>query len=130
MNHEDNIDIDLISWQDGMALCALIHKHRPELIDYESLQKANKRENLQLAFDVAQQHLGIEPLLDIEDIVSTERPDERSVMTYISEFFHKFSSQDQKETAARRIQKHVNFHQNVEEMEEAYTSNGNDVCSF
>ena len=72
-----------------MALCALIHKHRPELIDFNSLDKKNKRENLQLAFDVAQKHLGIEPLLDVADVVDSERPDERSVMTYISEFFHK-----------------------------------------
>jgi actinin alpha len=113
-----------------MALCALIHRHRPELIDYDSLDKKNKKENLQLAFDVAQKNLGIEPLLDADDLVATERPDERSVMTYISEFFHKFSSQDQKETAARRVQKHVHFHQKVESMEDQYQVNANDLVNW
>lgn len=118
------------SWKDGMALCALIHRHRPDLIDYDSLDKANKKENLQHAFDVAQQHLGIYPLLDVEDICEVERPDEKSVMTYISEFFHKFSSQDQAEVAARRIQKFVEFHQQVERMEQNYMDNAKELLEW
>jgi actinin alpha len=39
-------------WRNGLAFCALIHKHYPNLIDYANLKKENARENLELAFKV------------------------------------------------------------------------------
>lgn len=39
--------------------CALIHYHRPELLDYHGLDKADKRNNTELAFKVAEEKLGI-----------------------------------------------------------------------
>ncbi|KAF8606856.1 hypothetical protein BDV93DRAFT_488758 [Ceratobasidium sp. AG-I] len=93
------------SWADGLALCALIHHHRPDLIDYASLDKTDRYTNTRLAFEVAEQHLGIPQLLDVEDLCDAKPPDERSVMTYIASFFHAFSSMDQQETVSRRIEK-------------------------
>eukprot|EP01108_Squamamoeba_japonica_P002275 TRINITY_DN206_c0_g1_i8.p2 TRINITY_DN206_c0_g1~~TRINITY_DN206_c0_g1_i8.p2 ORF type:complete len:865 (-),score=590.84 TRINITY_DN206_c0_g1_i8:34-2628(-) len=90
-------------WQNGLAFCALIHKHRPDLINYDSLDKANARENLELAFSVAEKELGIPRLLDVEDVCDVARPDERSVITYVSEYFHCFASQGEAEGAGQRI---------------------------
>jgi hypothetical protein len=39
--------------------CALIHRHRPELLDWDKLDKTDKRTNTELAFKVAEQSLGI-----------------------------------------------------------------------
>jgi Ca2+-binding EF-hand superfamily protein len=110
------------SWKSGMAFCGLIHRHRPDLIDYDSLESKNDAENLELAFDVAQKELGIPRLLDVEDLTSVSRPDERSVMTYVSEYFHKFASQDVKERAAHRLQRFAEFARSLQQQQNDYES--------
>jgi hypothetical protein len=42
------------SWNDGMAFCALIHHFRPDAFDYSKLDPRNRRQNFELAFDVAE----------------------------------------------------------------------------
>ncbi|MGH0114594.1 UNVERIFIED_CONTAM: hypothetical protein FKN15_023627 [Acipenser sinensis] len=79
------------SWKDGLGFCALIHRHRPELIDYGKLRKDDPMTNLNTAFDVAEKYLDIPKMLDAEDIVGTVRPDEKAIMTYVSSFYHAFS---------------------------------------
>ncbi|KAH8082020.1 actinin-like protein [Cristinia sonorae] len=101
------------SWSDGLALCALIHCHRPDLINYDRLEKSDRHANTRLAFKVAEEHLGIPQLLDVEDLCDVARPDERSVMTYIASFFHAFSSMDQAETVSRRVEKFAELMQSV-----------------
>ncbi|KAI0696415.1 actinin-like protein [Cytidiella melzeri] len=93
------------SWSDGLALCALIHCHRPDLLDYDRLNKSDRHGNTRLAFQIAEQHLGIPQLLEVSDLCDIARPDERSVMTYVASYFHAFSTMDQAETVSRRVEK-------------------------
>lgn len=39
--------------------CALIHRHRPELLNWDSLDPLDKRANTEKAFSVAEKYLGI-----------------------------------------------------------------------
>ncbi|KAK1154475.1 alpha-actinin-4-like [Acipenser oxyrinchus oxyrinchus] len=55
-----------ISWKDGLAFNALIHRHRPELIDYDKLRKDDPITNLNNAFEVAEKYLDIPKMLDAE----------------------------------------------------------------
>lgn len=95
------------SWKDGLAFCALIDRHRPDLLDYDELDKSDSNGNIELAFKIAADQVGIPQLLDVEDICDTSDPDERSVMTYVAYWFHAFSALDKIETAGRRLERFV-----------------------
>ncbi|XP_071379595.1 alpha-actinin-3b isoform X7 [Centroberyx affinis] len=109
-----------ISWKDGLALCALIHRHRPDLIDYSKLRKDDPIGNLNTAFEVAEKFLDIPKMLDAEDIVNTPKPDEKAIMTYVSCFYHAFAGAEQAETAANRICKVLAVNQENEKLMEEY----------
>ncbi|XP_029380106.1 dystrophin isoform X8 [Echeneis naucrates] len=75
------------SWNDGLAFNALIHSHRPELFDWSSVEKKTSAiDRLEHAFNKAEQHLGIERLLDSED-VAVPHPDKKSVIMYVTSLF-------------------------------------------
>ncbi|XP_065347302.1 alpha-actinin, sarcomeric isoform X3 [Cloeon dipterum] len=84
-----------LSFKDGLAFCALIHRHRPDLIDYHKLSKDNPLENLNTAFDVAEKYLDIPRMLDPDDLINTPKPDERAIMTYVSCYYHAFQGAQQ-----------------------------------
>lgn len=108
------------SWNDGLAFCALLDIHRPDLIDYDALDKNDHKGNMQLAFDIAHKEIGIPDLLDVEDVCDVAKPDERSLMTYIAYWFHAFSQMEKVENAGRRVEKFVNNMQGAWEMQSNY----------
>ncbi|KAI6945794.1 alpha-actinin-2, partial [Hortaea werneckii] len=105
------------SWNDGLAFCALLDIHRPDLIDFDDLDKSDHRGNMQLAFDIASKEIGIPDLLDVEDVCDVAKPDERSLMTYIAYWFHAFSQMERVENAGRRVEKFVSTMNGAWEMQ-------------
>ncbi|XP_048869182.1 protein-methionine sulfoxide oxidase mical3a-like isoform X24 [Brienomyrus brachyistius] len=78
------------SWKSGLALCAIIHRYRPDLIDFDSLEERDLEKNNQLAFDVAEQEFGISPIMTGKEMSSVGEPDKLSMVMYLSQFYEMF----------------------------------------
>ncbi|XP_041852103.1 protein-methionine sulfoxide oxidase mical3a isoform X2 [Melanotaenia boesemani] len=79
-----------MSWKSGLALCALIHRYRPDLIDFDSLDERDQERNNQLAFDVAEKEFGISPCMTGKEMSSVVEPDKLSMVMYLSQFYEMF----------------------------------------
>eukprot|EP00058_Branchiostoma_floridae_P003661 XP_002589149.1 hypothetical protein BRAFLDRAFT_124053 [Branchiostoma floridae] len=117
------------SWSDGLAFNALIHKHRPDLIDYDKLQKSNAMHNLNNAFNTAERNLGLAKLLDPED-VNVEYPDEKSIITYVVTYYHYFSQMKDQQVKGKRIGKMVQSAIDNENMIQDYETMASDLLKW
>uniref|UniRef100_A0A8I3S7U8 F-actin monooxygenase n=1 Tax=Canis lupus familiaris TaxID=9615 RepID=A0A8I3S7U8_CANLF len=79
-----------MSWKSGLALCAIIHRYRPDLIDFDSLDEQNVEKNNQLAFDIAEKELGISPIMTGKEMASVGEPDKLSMVMYLTQFYEMF----------------------------------------
>ncbi|XP_059582510.1 F-actin-monooxygenase MICAL3 isoform X3 [Alligator mississippiensis] len=79
-----------ISWKSGLALCAIIHRYRPDLIDFNSLDEHNVEKNNQLAFDIAEKEFGISPIMTGKEMASVGDPDKLSMVMYLTQFYEMF----------------------------------------
>jgi Ca2+-binding EF-hand superfamily protein len=94
------------SWHDGLALCAIIHKHRPRLIDWASLDKSNPAANIEKAQDAALRYFGLEKYITPQEFLKL---DEASMVIYVSEYFYGIAEQRKLDLAARRLVKLINL---------------------
>ncbi|XP_062912103.1 utrophin-like isoform X3 [Mobula hypostoma] len=74
------------SWADGLAFNAILHRHKPGLFSWDKVTKMTAVGRLEHAFNIAKQHLGIEKLLDSEDI-AVSLPDKKSIIMYVTSLF-------------------------------------------
>eukprot|EP01147_Barroeca_monosierra_P006283 gene6283-7454_t len=116
------------SWRDGLAFNALIHRHRPDLIDFNSLNPNDPITNLSNAFLIAERDLGITALLDAEDVVNM--PDEKSIMTYLIGYYHKFAKMEQDEVWRRRLQNVLGFQLQMEHDENSFELETGDLLQW
>ncbi|XP_075937752.1 protein-methionine sulfoxide oxidase mical3a isoform X3 [Anarhichas minor] len=79
-----------MSWKSGLALCALIDRYRPDLIDFDSLDERDQEKNNQLGFDVAEREFVISPCMTGKEMSSVVEPDKLSMVMYLSQFYEMF----------------------------------------
>lgn len=78
------------SWKSGIALCALIHKFRPQLIDFDSLNEEDHTANLQLALDISEREFGIKSFTAVKELSADQELDKTRMNAYLSKFYELF----------------------------------------
>jgi len=92
------------SFHDGMAFCALIHRMRPKLVNFDGLNKSDKNGNLALALNLAEKYCNVEKYLEPSDI---PKLDEVSMIVYLSDWYEGIALLQKQDIAAKRIGKLV-----------------------
>ncbi|KAL7025334.1 hypothetical protein ACKWTF_013447 [Chironomus riparius] len=77
------------SWRDGLAFSAVLHRNRPDLVDWRNIREIKSRERLERVFSTMEKEFSVYKILDSQD-VDTSAPDEKSMITYISSIYHVF----------------------------------------
>ncbi len=98
------------SWRDGLAFNAILHRYRPEAVNWRhvSSQESSNRQRLTEAFTTADREFGVTPLLDSED-VDVDLPDEKSIITYITSLYDALPSLPDEKVLPSTVSCPVNF---------------------
>uniref|UniRef100_G3QAQ6 Spectrin beta chain n=1 Tax=Gasterosteus aculeatus aculeatus TaxID=481459 RepID=G3QAQ6_GASAC len=124
-----NIHNFTTSWRDGLAFSAIVHKHRPDVIEFDNLKRSNAHYNLQNAFNVAEKDLGLTKLLDPED-VNVDQPDEKSIITYVATYYHYFSKMKALAVEGKRIGKVLDYAIEADQLIEKYESLASELLQW
>ncbi len=79
-----------MDFKNGLIWCAILSSFDKTCLDYSSLKAesdADMLRNHALAFKVAETRFQVDPLLDAEDMIEVAIPDQRSVLTYVSQMY-------------------------------------------
>ncbi|XP_070824495.1 F-actin-monooxygenase mical1 isoform X2 [Chaetodon trifascialis] len=89
----ENVDVKDFtqSWRSGLALCALIHHFRPQLINMSSLDESSTVHNNQLAFSILEKELGIPPVMSASDLANSGQIDKLSMVLYLTQIQKAFT---------------------------------------
>ncbi|XP_026299736.1 F-actin-monooxygenase Mical isoform X4 [Apis mellifera] len=78
------------SFKNGLAICAIIHRYRPNLIDFHNLSPDDAVTNNQLAFDILEKELGIPPIMTGEEMAQCDVPDKLAMFSYLTQIYEVF----------------------------------------
>ena len=117
-------------WNSGLPFCAIIHRYRPGLLNYAELSPSKAEYNCELAFSVAEEKLGIKRLLDVADVANNTRPDEKSIIAYVSQFFKLFAKASKNDALLKSIRNAVEVTKRHDVWMEKYEAGAHQVIAW
>ncbi|CAH8552795.1 unnamed protein product [Schistosoma turkestanicum] len=94
------------SWRDSLAFAALLHRHYPNLIDYDRISHIDSLQvRLEIIFQQAYLHLGIPILIESKDFIQTCWLEERCVMTVVATWYRYLTSSHNAKLSTERVSK-------------------------
>ncbi|KAM9255288.1 F-actin-monooxygenase MICAL1 [Cariama cristata] len=90
------------SWTSGLALCALVHRFRPDLVDFDSVDPQDPIQTHQMMLDMAEQELGIQPVLSSTEMATLAEPDRLGLITYLSQFYEAFKTSPEAKEVSKK----------------------------
>ncbi|CAH8588123.1 unnamed protein product [Dicrocoelium dendriticum] len=93
------------SWRNGLAFCALLHRHYSHLLDYQLMLSFENEpwKRLEIAFQQASNHLGIPKLVDPMDLTQTCWMDERCILTLVVTWYRWLNESQYVRLATNRV---------------------------
>ncbi|KAF0287391.1 [F-actin]-monooxygenase MICAL3 [Amphibalanus amphitrite] len=76
-----------LSFKSGLALCGILHKYRPDLVDLSSLDRDDPLANTQLAFSLVESELGVPPVMTAQEMAECACPDRLAMLSYLSQVY-------------------------------------------
>eukprot|EP01087_Luapelamoeba_hula_P009382 TRINITY_DN2416_c0_g1_i3.p1 TRINITY_DN2416_c0_g1~~TRINITY_DN2416_c0_g1_i3.p1 ORF type:complete len:1251 (+),score=220.18 TRINITY_DN2416_c0_g1_i3:205-3957(+) len=76
----DNFDA---SWSDGVALCALVAKYRPDVLTFDAIASLSREKRVDTIMQVLEEHLGMPPIVQSTALNSDFPPDERAIIALV-----------------------------------------------
>lgn len=116
-------------WKNGNAFLALVDKHTTNKVDYNAMYDKSPEEKLDAAFTTCE-GLGIPRLLEVEDLTEVDIPDDKAVMTYVSEMFKLFSKEDIKENAREHVGRFLKFQRRMDMKIGDYTQRYDEIMAW
>ncbi|VDP97249.1 unnamed protein product [Trichobilharzia regenti] len=94
------------SWRDSLAFAALLHRHYPNLIDFDEIRCIeNSQVRLEIIFQQAYLHLGIPILIESKDFIQTCWLEERCVLTLVATWYRCLTTSHSAQLSCERVTK-------------------------
>lgn len=89
-----SISVNMTSLKDGTVLCAMLHRYRPHLIDFQSLNKNMVAENNDRAFSIFEREFGIKPILTGKGMLERKKPNSFKLLLYLTQIQKRLTTEN------------------------------------